>query len=80
MLQLITAAHLSWFQKLIHTQKVDVQSELPLLSVSAGLEQLEGEYIGSHIVRYETNPPAIQKQHWRSREAQIEPPLFECET
>jgi hypothetical protein len=24
-------------------------------------------------------PPAIQKQHWHSREAQIEPPLFECE-
>jgi hypothetical protein len=26
-----------------------------------------------------THPPAIQKQHWYSREAQIEPPLFECE-
>jgi hypothetical protein len=26
-----------------------------------------------------TRPPAIQKQHWHSREAQIEPPLFECE-
>jgi hypothetical protein len=25
------------------------------------------------------NPPAIQKQHWYSREAQIEPPLIECE-
>jgi hypothetical protein len=26
-----------------------------------------------------THPPAIPKQYWRSREAQIEPPLFECE-
>jgi hypothetical protein len=26
-----------------------------------------------------THPPAIQKQHWHSREAQIEPPLIECE-
>jgi hypothetical protein len=25
------------------------------------------------------HPPAIQKQHWHSREAQIEPPLIECE-
>jgi hypothetical protein len=24
-------------------------------------------------------PAAIQKQHWHSREAQIEPPLIECE-
>jgi hypothetical protein len=26
-----------------------------------------------------THPPAIQKQHWHSREAQIEPPLSKCE-
>jgi hypothetical protein len=26
-----------------------------------------------------THPPAIQKQHWYSRQRQIEPPLFECE-
>jgi hypothetical protein len=26
-----------------------------------------------------THPPAIQKQHWHSREAQIEQPLIECE-
>jgi hypothetical protein len=26
-----------------------------------------------------TQPAAIQKQHWHSREAQIEPPLIECE-
>jgi hypothetical protein len=32
-----------------------------------------------HVVRYDTNPPAIQKQHWHSREVQIEPALFECE-
>jgi hypothetical protein len=25
------------------------------------------------------NTPAIQKLHWHSREAQIEPPLFECD-
>jgi hypothetical protein len=35
--------------------------------------------VSSHIVRYDTNPPAIQKLHWHSREAQIEPPLIECE-
>jgi hypothetical protein len=27
----------------------------------------------------QTNTPAIQKQQWHSREAQIEPPLIECE-
>ena len=32
----------------------------------------------SHIVRYDTDPPAIQKQQCHSREAQIELPLFEC--
>jgi hypothetical protein len=26
-----------------------------------------------------THPLAIQKQHWHSKEAQIEPPLIECE-
>jgi hypothetical protein len=37
--------------------------------------------VSSHIVRYDTNPPVIQKQHchWYSREAQIELPLIECE-
>jgi hypothetical protein len=35
--------------------------------------------VSSHIVRYDTNPPAIQKQYWHSREAHIEPPLIECE-
>jgi hypothetical protein len=35
--------------------------------------------VSSHTVRYDTNAPAIQKQHWHSREAQIEPPLFERE-
>jgi hypothetical protein len=35
--------------------------------------------MSSHRVRYDTSPPAIQKQHWHSREAQIEPPLIECE-
>jgi hypothetical protein len=35
--------------------------------------------VSSHIVRYDTNPPAIQEQHWHSREAHIEPPLIECE-
>jgi hypothetical protein len=35
--------------------------------------------VSSHIVRYDTTPPAIQKQHCHSREAQIEPPLIECE-
>jgi hypothetical protein len=35
--------------------------------------------VSSHIVRYDTSAPAIQKQRWRSREAQIEPPLIECE-
>ena len=72
----VLLSHTPVFWKLTHTQRVEVQSELPS-SVSAVFEQLEGEY--SHIVRYDTNPPAIQKQHWHSREAQIEPPLFECE-
>ena len=27
----------------------------------------------------DTGPLAIQKQQWDSREAQIEPPLIECE-
>jgi hypothetical protein len=40
---------------------------------------LNSWWMSSHIVRYDTNPPAIQKQHRHSREAQIEPPLFECE-
>jgi hypothetical protein len=33
--------------------------------------------VSSHIVRYGTNPPAIQKVWVSSREAQIEPPLIE---
>ena len=33
----------------------------------------------SELLEYRRNPPAIQKQHLHSREAQIEPPLFECE-
>jgi hypothetical protein len=35
--------------------------------------------VSSHIVSYDTSPPAIQKQQWHSREAHIELPLFECE-
>ena len=35
--------------------------------------------VSSRIVRHDTNYPAIQKQHLHSREAQIEPPLFERE-
>ena len=36
--------------------------------------------VSSHIIRNDTNPPAIQKQHClHSREAQIEPPLFESD-
>jgi hypothetical protein len=35
--------------------------------------------VSSHIVRYDTKPPAVQKQQWHSREAQIEPPLIECQ-
>jgi hypothetical protein len=34
--------------------------------------------VSSYIVRYDTNPPAIQKQDWHWREAQIETPLIEC--
>jgi hypothetical protein len=35
----------------------------------------------SYLTRWlvTTHPPAIQKQHWHPREAQIEPPLIECE-
>jgi hypothetical protein len=35
--------------------------------------------VSSHIVRYDTNPTAIQKQNWHWRKAQIEPPLIDCE-
>jgi hypothetical protein len=35
--------------------------------------------VSSHIVRYDTDHLAIQKQQWDSREAQIEPPLIECD-
>jgi hypothetical protein len=35
--------------------------------------------VSSHIVGYDTNPPAIQKQQLHSREAQIDPPFIECE-
>jgi hypothetical protein len=35
--------------------------------------------VSSHIERYDTSPPAIQKQQCHSREAQIELPLIECE-
>jgi hypothetical protein len=28
--------------------------------------------VSSHIVKYDTSPPAIKKQHWHWREAQIE--------
>jgi hypothetical protein len=35
--------------------------------------------MSSYIVRYDISPPAIQKQQWYSREAQIELPLTECE-
>jgi hypothetical protein len=36
---------------------------------------------GVSVVPYyvTTHSPAIQKQHWHSREAKIEPPLYECE-
>jgi hypothetical protein len=55
---------------------VEVQSGL-FLSVNAFLNSWK---LSSHIVRYDTNPPAIQKQHHgHSRKAQIEPPLIECE-
>ena len=35
-----------------------------------------GFIVSSDIVRYDTNPPAVQKQQWHSREAQIELPLI----
>jgi hypothetical protein len=36
--------------------------------------------VSSRIVRCNTNPPTIQKLHWHSRGAQIEPPLFKCDS
>jgi hypothetical protein len=36
--------------------------------------------VSSHLVRYDTSPPAIQKQQWHSKEAQIELPLIECDS
>ena len=58
----IAIRHTPVFSKLTrtNTQSVEVQSELRL-SVNAVFEWLEGEY--SHRVRYDTSPPAIQKQH-----------------
>jgi hypothetical protein len=35
--------------------------------------------VSSHMVRYDTSPPTIQKQQWHSSEAHIELPLIECE-
>ena len=35
--------------------------------------------VSSHILRYNTNPLAIQLPQWQSREARIEPPLSEYE-
>jgi hypothetical protein len=32
--------------------------------------------VSSHIVRYNTNPLAIEKQHWHSREAEIVKNIF----
>jgi hypothetical protein len=40
---------------------------------------LNSQRVSSHRVRYNTNPPTIQKQQWHSSEAQNEPPLTECE-
>jgi hypothetical protein len=57
---------------------VEVQSEL-LLSVNGLMLFLNSWRVSSHIVRNDTSPPAIQKQHWHSREALIELPLIECE-
>jgi hypothetical protein len=37
-------------------------------------------WLVSYVPYYvSTHPPAIQKQHWHLREAQIEPPPIECE-
>jgi hypothetical protein len=47
--------------------------------VSDSMLFLNSWRVSSHIVRYNTSPPAIQKQQWHSREAQIELPLIECE-
>jgi hypothetical protein len=57
-------------QKLTHTrtQWVEAQSELPL--------SVNSWKVSSHIVKYDTNPPAIQKH---SQEAQIELPFIEWE-
>jgi predicted nuclease with RNAse H fold len=54
--------------------------KLNLHSLSMSVSELL-ENTGVSLVPYyvTTHPPAIQKQHWHSREAQIEPPLFECE-
>jgi hypothetical protein len=45
---------------------------MPHQSMELKMPWLEGEY--SHRVRYATSPPAIQKQQWHLREAQIELP------
>ena len=42
-------------------------------------EQILNSWRVSSRIGYHTNPPAIKKLHWHSSEAQIEPPLFECD-
>jgi hypothetical protein len=50
------------------------------LSFSWGSTLFLNSWRCSVISYYVTaHPPAIQKHHWHAREAQIEPPLIECE-
>jgi hypothetical protein len=51
-------------------------------SIWASLECQCSFWIAGGLVSYlteYTHPPAIQKQQWHSRKAQIEPPLIECD-
>ena len=49
-----------------------------LIFPSRSLPFLSSCRASSHILRYDTNPPAIREKQWHSRKAQIEPVFFEC--
>jgi hypothetical protein len=61
-----------------HTQWVEVQSELLssvilLFWIAGWLVSYQLYYVTTHA------PSSYRKYHWHLREAQIEPPLIECE-
>jgi hypothetical protein len=76
-----------YFDKIVHYKKFfyDLACSFELLTLSlnewrfnlsfplVSMLFLNSWTVSIHIVRYRTNPPVIQTQHWHSKEAQIEP-------